>query len=151
MKKSKFFIYRTKKGLEIFERKLTRLKAERDKNPKLKEKPLKIIEACKIFIELYQKYNKCPEIIPNLAGEKGSCLYDNESDAYAFKLDVKAINDESKNVRDFFLRKNLKKYDKNQDEICKLCKRYNDYKDTGICEGSIFPVRGWKEMIEKKV
>jgi len=151
MKNSRFFKYRTEKEQAIFDRKLARLKAERNKNPKLKKAPLKIIEACKIFIELYQKYNKCPASIPNLAGEKGSYFYDYEPDAYAFKLDVEMMNEENKDVRDFFLRKNLKRYDKNQDEICKLCKFYEDYKDTGICEGSIFPVKDWKNKIEKKV
>jgi len=151
MGKTKFFIYRTEAELKKFERELNRLKTERNKDPKLKKAPLKIIETCKIFIELYQNYCKCPVAIPDLVEKKGSFLYDNDADAYAFKLDVEMINEENKDVRDFFLRKNLKRYDKNQDEICKLCKFYEDYKDTGICEGSIFPVKDWKNKIEKKV
>jgi len=151
MKKNSFFKYRTEKELEAFERKLERIKAERKKNPKLKKSPLKIIEACKIFIELYQNYSKCPVVIPSLVEKKGSCLYDNEADAYAFKSDVKAMNLESKEVRDFFLRKNLRKFDKNQNSICELCENYKDYKDTGICEGLIFPVKDWNKRIDNKV
>lgn len=143
MDKTKYFCYRTEKELEVFEKKLLRLKAERIKNPKLNKTPLKIIDTCKVFIELYQNYNKCPVVIPSLVEKKGSCLYDNESDAYAFKSDVKAMNMESKEVKDFFLRKNLKKFDKDPNKICEFCREYKSYKDTGICEGLIFPVKNW--------
>ena len=147
MFKTKYFTSRTEKELKIYEAKLAKLKAERNKKPELKNKPVKIIEVCKIFIELYQKYKSCPPTVFELVDIPGSCLYENEEDALRFKVIMRGLNEENKKVKDFFLRKYLKKFDKDPNRICEFCDGYKSYKDTGICNGLVFPIKNWDKKI----
>ena len=148
---SKFFKFRTEKQHAIHQAKLERLKADRDKHPKKKEKPLKIIDTCKVYIEVYQKHHSNPVGVLNMVDEPGSSLHENEPDALLFKKMIRELNEDDKSVRDFFLKKNLQKFDKDPNKICKLCVSYKAYKDTGICEGWIYPVKNWdKKQISIK-
>ncbi len=131
------------------DKKTVRLKTLRNNGSILNDKLLDIQGNCLTFIEIYQDCRCNAWWAMDYVTAEGRHFYNNELDEYECMNNLSELSGEDKNIREFFWIRNMKRFEKNQDKICELCKYYKNYKKTGKCEELIYPIENWKNKISE--
>ena len=106
---------------------------------------------CLTFIEIYRDCKCNPDWAIDYVEAQGIHIYQDESDEHKCIMNLQELSGEDRNIREFFWKRNMKRFEKNQDKICEMCKYYKSYKDTGTCKELIYPLKNWKNKISKVV
>jgi hypothetical protein len=131
------------------EKKIIRLKTSKNNGSSLNIKPLEIQSNCITFIEVYRDCKCNAYWALDYVDAQGRHIYNDESDEYKCKMNLIELDGEDKNIREFFWKRYMKRFEKNQDKICEMCKFYKSYKATGKCEELIYPAKDWKTKYNK--